>query len=133
VCPDDLISVLSFNDEDIGGAHNFSSGLSHLWWVHEGIATNVRLHDLFTADSSWRSKLSAICMRELKKQDAGFVIDGSKKSLGTDDLKTFFLTPTGITFYFGPSRVHGDYEVTVAYKELRPQIDPRGPLARFTR
>ncbi len=134
---EDLISVLCFACENTGGAHGLCDYSFRNWWIRGGVASSFNLDDVFLADSGWRAKLSAACVRELKKQGASLVLDGSIKSFSSENLKTFVLSPTGLTFVFSPYSVgtwaEGTFEAAVPFKELAAQIDPRGPLGRFVR
>jgi hypothetical protein len=79
--------------------------------------------------------LSDYCIRDLRKQQAGWVLNGEPKELKADDLSAFVISPRGITFAFDPYAVgpyaEGSYFVVVGYKDLKGIINPAGPLRQF--
>lgn len=118
-----------------GGAHGNTLYMSLNYWIKDGKALLLGLPDLFMPRSNYIKVLSDYCVRDLKKQQAGWVLNGELKAFKADDLGPFLVSPRGITFAFAPYAVgpyvEGSYFVTVGFSELKGIINPGGPLKQF--
>src|SRR3990167_590708 len=118
-----------------GGAHGNTFYMSSNYLIKDGKALLLSLSDLFTPKSNYVKVLSDYCIRDLRKQQAGWVLNGELKELKADDLSAFVISPRGITFAFAPYAVgpyvEGSYFVTVGYAGLKGAINPGGPLKQF--
>lgn len=131
----ELISLSGEVFSYTGGAHGNTFYMSSNYWIKGGKALRLGLPDLFTPKSNYIKVLSDYCIRDLRKQQAGWVLNGELKDLKADDLGAFVISPRGITFAFAPYAagpyVEGSYFVTVGYGELKGIINPGGPLKQF--
>jgi hypothetical protein len=131
----ELISLSGEVFSYTGGAHGNTFYMSSNYWIKDGKALLLGLSDLFTPRSNHIKVLSDYCIRDLRKQQAGWVLNGELKELKADDLRAFVISPRGITFAFAPYAagpyVEGSYFVTVGYAELKGIINPGGPLKQF--
>jgi Deacetylase PdaC/Protein of unknown function (DUF3298) len=118
-----------------GGAHGNTYYISSNYWIKDGKALLLNLSDLFMPKSDFIKALSDYCINDLRKQNAGWVVDGELKELNAEDLKMFVVSTRGITFAFAPYAVapyvEGPYFVTVGYGDLKGLINPKGPLKEF--
>jgi Deacetylase PdaC/Protein of unknown function (DUF3298) len=131
----DLISLSGEVYSYTGGAHGNTSYISSNYWIKDGNALLLNLSDLFVPKSDFIKALSDYCINDLRKQNAGWVVNGELKRLKAGDLKMFIVSPRGITFAFAPYAVgpyvEGPYFVTVGYGGLKGLINPKGPLKQF--
>lgn len=131
----ELISLSGEVFSYTGGAHGNTFYISSNYWIKEDKALLLSLPDLFTPKSDYIKVLSDFCIRDLRKQEAGWVLNGELKELKAEDLKAFVITPGGITFAFAPYAagpyVEGAYFVTVGYGEIKGVVKPDGPLRQF--
>jgi hypothetical protein len=120
-----------------GGAHGNTHYISSNYWIKDGKATLLSLTDLFKPKSDFIKALSDFCINDLRKQKAGWVVDGELKVLKAEDLNKFIVSPRGITFAFAPYTagpyVEGSYFVVVGYGDLKGMINPAGPLKEFVK
>ncbi len=118
-----------------GGAHGNTYFVSSNYAINDKDSKLLKLSDLFKKDSGYVKLLSEYIIKDLKKQKAGWVINGEIKSLKEEEIGPFALTPTGIRFAFAPyavgSYAEGAYFVSLSYESLQSVIDPAGPLAKF--
>ena len=120
--PNGVTSILFFTYTYAGGAH----GMSTFDCLNADLSTEtpkaLALADLLVSPESGLAKLSDLCLRDLKKQEASSVADGTLTSLGKDELAVFTISPRGLTFYFDPyavgSYAEGPYEVTLGFDTL---------------
>lgn len=131
----ELISLSGEVYSYTGGAHGNAFYMSSNYWIKDGKALLLGLSDLFTPKSDYMKVLSDYCLRDLKKQRAGWVLNGELKEFKADDLSAFAVSPRGITFAFAPYAVgpyvEGSYFVTVGFGELKGIINPDGALRQF--
>jgi hypothetical protein len=131
----ELISLSGEVFSYTGGAHGNTFYMSSNYWVKDGKALLLGLSDLFTPKSDYTKVLSDYCIRDLRKQQAGWVLNGELKELKADDLSAFVISPRGVTFAFAPYAagpyVEGSYFVTVGFAELKGAVNPSGPLRQF--
>lgn len=118
-----------------GGAHGNTEYMSSNYWIKDGKPVLLKLPDLFLPNSNYLKALSDYCINDLRRQNAGWVVDGQLKELGTDDLSAFAVSPRGISIAFAPyavgSYAEGSYFVTVPYSALKEVIDPAGPIGKL--
>jgi hypothetical protein len=128
-----LVSMLITFDEYTGGAHPNYYFSSETYWLQGENAVKAELKDLFKSDSAYVKTLSDYCMENLRKQEAGFIVDGTIKSLSADDFKVFTIEPKSIRFAFSPYHVgpyvQGDFSCRAPFKVVKNLINPNGPLA----
>ena len=131
-------SLLSFTGivySYTGGAHGNTYFVSSNYAINEKDSTLLKLSDLFNKDSEYVKVLSDYIIKDLKKQKAGWVVNGEIKSLKEDEIGPFAISPAGIRFAFAPyavgSYAEGAYFVSLSYESLQSIIDPTGPLAKF--
>ena len=131
----ELISLSGEVFSYTGGAHGNTFYISSNFWIKEDRALPLNLADLFSPKSHYIKVLSDSCMRELRKQEAGWVLNGELTELKAEDLKAFAISPGGITFAFAPyvvgPYVEGPYFVTVGYGEIKSVVRQDGPLRQF--
>ncbi|MEW6145144.1 MAG: DUF3298 and DUF4163 domain-containing protein [Thermodesulfobacteriota bacterium] len=131
----ELISLSGEVFSYTGGAHGNTFYMSSNYWIKDGKALLVGLPDLFTPKSDYMKVLSDYCIRDLRRQQAGWVLNGELKELKADDLSAFVISPRGITFAFAPYAVgpyvEGSYFVTVGYGEIKGVAKTDGPLRQF--
>jgi hypothetical protein len=131
----ELISLSGEVFSYTGGAHGNTFYISSNYWIKEDKALLLSLPDLFLPKSNYIKVISDFCMRDLRKQEAGWVLNGELKELKSEDLKAFVISPGGVTFAFAPyvagPYVEGPYFVTVGYSELKGVVKPDGPLRQF--
>ncbi len=131
----DLISLSGEVFSYTGGAHGNTFYMSSNYWIKDGKALRLGLSDLFMPKSNYIKVLSDYCIRDLRKQQAGWVLNGELKELKADDLLAFVISPRGVTFAFAPYAAgpyaEGSYFVTIGYTELKDAVNPAGPLKQF--
>ena len=131
----ELISLSGEVFSYTGGAHGNTFYISSNYWIKEEKAMLLDLPDLFTPKSNYIKVISDFCMRDLRKQEAGWVLNGELKELKAEDLKAFVISPGGVTFAFAPYMVgpyvEGPYFVTVGFRDIKGVARPDGPLRQF--
>ncbi|MEQ9618159.1 MAG: DUF3298 domain-containing protein [Deltaproteobacteria bacterium] len=131
----DLLSLSGEVFSYSGGAHGNTYFASKNYWIKDGRAVQLKLSDLFLPNSKFIDTLSGLCINDLRKQKAGWVIGGEVRSFKEEELGVFALSPAGLVFAFAPytvgSYAEGPYFVNVPFSELEGLIDPRGPLKQF--
>ena len=130
-----LISFVAQVYSYTGGAHGNTYFMSSNYLMAEEDSTLLNLQDLFKKSSDYIKVLSDLIIKDLKKQKAGWVINGEITSLKDDEIGPFALSPRGIQFAFAPYAVgpysDGAFFVTIDYGQLKEIIDPKGPLSQF--
>ncbi|HVY56094.1 MAG TPA: DUF3298 and DUF4163 domain-containing protein [Thermodesulfobacteriota bacterium] len=131
----ELISLSGEVFSYTGGAHGNTFYVSSNYWIKQDKALPLSLHDLFTPKSDYLNVLSDLCIRDLRKQQAGWVLSGELKELKAEDLGAFAISPGGITFAFAPyvvgPYVEGPYFVTIGYGGIKDIVKADGPLGQF--
>lgn len=131
----DLVSLSGEVFSYAGGAHGNTYFTSKNYWIKDGKAVQLKLSDLFLPNSKFIDTLSGLCINDLKKQKAGWVIGGELRRFKEEELGVFAISPAGLVFAFAPysvgSYAEGPYFVNVPFNELEGLIDPRGPLMQF--
>ena len=132
---EELISFTGLVYSYTGGAHGNTYFVSSNYQVKGEDSKQLKLSDLFNKDSDYIKVLSEFCIKDLRKQGAGWVVNDEIKSLKEDEIGPFALSPRGIQFAFAPyavgSYAEGAYFVTIDYGHLKNAINPDGPLAQF--
>ena len=127
-----LVSLCDTSYSFTGGAH-FDYNLSSGNWIWDG--TRLRelgVRDILKDDPAALKRLRDLCVRDLKRQKAGW----------PDDLKfdakippPLNLTSAGVLFIFDPylvsSFADGAMTVLIPYADLRDLIPQTGPAARL--
>ena len=133
----DLISILGSNYDYTGGAHGNFYNFGVNLWSREGHIQELKLSDLFSAGTRWKSVLGRYLKQALTKREAHWVMDGSVKESDLADHQTFTISPAGVEFHFGPYDVgpyaQGDFHVVVPYAILRSYLHKTGPLIRWVK
>ena len=134
---DDLISILGSNYDYTGGAHGNFYNFGINLWSREGHIQELKLADLFSAGTRWKSVLGRYLKQALTKREAHWVMDGSVKESDLADHQTFTISPAGVEFHFAPYAVgpyaQGDFHVVVPYAILRSYLHKTGPLIRWVK
>ena len=128
-----LISLALEYDIYSGGAHGIY-GIDTINVIEQdGTVEQLILLDLFTKDRD----LSVLCdliKVDLSNQEGADSIPEDNKMV-IKMLNNFFITESGITFYFGPyllgSYAAGDFEVTLSWDQLKDIVDKAGILKEF--
>lgn len=132
---EELISLKGLVYSYTGGAHGNTYYVSSNYLITGGESRLLKLSDLFKKDSGYVKILSDLIIKDLKKQKAGWVVNGEIKSLKEDEIGPFALSTRGIQFAFAPYAVgpysDGAFFVTVGYENLKNIIEPHGPIAHF--
>lgn len=118
-----------------GGAHpNTEYGAENRVLIG-GVFQEIRLTDLFLPDAPVFAEVSRLCSKELARQRAPWVLDGSAKLFTEAKGHPFTLSPAGITFIFAPYVVgpyaNGAYSATIPWSAIEPLLNPAGPARYF--
>lgn len=131
----DLISLPITIYEFTGGAHGNVYYDSRNYSLKGDQAQRLKLADLFLPDTQYVTALSRQCVRELRMQNASWIVDGQISTIGEENLILFSITPGGIEFAFAPYAVgpfaEGSHFVEVPFAAVKEFINPDGPLAPF--
>ena len=96
---------------------------------------DVRLEQLFLPDSDYLQTIANYCIAQLSTRNIGFESFSSGAQPIPENYGNWNVTPDGLLITFDEYQVAayaaGPQEVVVPYAELRPVIDPHGPLAGF--
>ena len=127
--PGQFVSLVSTTYVFTGGAHGMTQySTLNLRLSPQGAPVPVKLGDLFSSQEQALAKLSELCIADLKKQKAGFVVDGMVDSLDWEMLSHFSLSPAGILFLFEPYAVapyaEGTFDVLIPFDALTSVLKP---------
>jgi hypothetical protein len=117
-----------------GGAHGMTNFLPFTFAHHpDGKPMRVQAKDLFLPGVDVQDVVSTeVIARLLNDPRATWIQDGTKREVSTDELEQFVVTPSGLSFLFDPYAVGpyaaGSFTVKVPFTELRPYLNPNGPL-----
>lgn len=132
---DKLISFTGLVYSYTGGAHGNTYFVSSNYSIKDEDSKLLKLSDLFKKETNYVKVISDLIIKDLKKQKAGWVVDGEITSLKEDEIGPFALSPRGIQFAFAPYAVgpysDGAFFVTISYNQLKEIIDPQGPLSQL--
>lgn len=132
---EDLLSVRGSDYQYTGGAHGLFHYFPVNFWIPDTRLQPLELEDLFSPNSSWRRKLAAHIRRDLIDQQAQWVVDGTVKVSDLLEDPVFTVSPSGVSFAFGPYAVgpysQGTFEVTVPMHVLSPLVARDGPIGRW--
>jgi len=132
---EEIISFTGLVYSYTGGAHGNTYFVSSNYWIKDEDSKLLKLSELFKKKSDYVKLLSDYIIKDLKKQNAAWVVNGEIKSLKEDEIGPFALSPRGVQFAFAPYAVgpysEGAFFVTIDYSHLKSIINPDGPLARF--
>lgn len=133
----ELISFVGQVYSYTGGAHGNTYFVSSNYWIKDGDTILLKLRDLFKKDSKYEKILSDYIINELRKKGAGWVVNGEIKTLKTDEMGPFAISPRGIQFAFAPyavgSYAEGAYFVTISFENLYNIINLDGPLSSLVK
>ena len=128
---DGLVSLSYSNSEYEGGAHpnTIISGINYQV-TGDGTPKRLGLWDVLNKSDANIKALSDILMKDLKRQNAAYIKDGSVKDF-TNALKTdglaFVILPAGIAFIFSQYEVgpyaEADFRVVVPYSKLAGAVN----------
>jgi hypothetical protein len=97
--------------------------------------SDVTLAQLFTAGSSYLDLIANYCSTELGKRNIDFGANSSGAAPLPENYTNWNITEKGLLINFDGYQVAafaaGPQRVTVPYSELKPVIDPHGPLAGY--
>jgi hypothetical protein len=124
-----LVSVSYLSDSYMGGAHGIYGYEGFSWKINNGAPKRVFLKDIFRGDTDYHQQISNFLLKELKRQEASSILDGSIKSF-VDDLKketlSYTIHPSGLKFYFNPYHVgsyaEGAFEVHIPWKQVQKLV-----------
>lgn len=115
-----------------GGAHGMHAflPLNLLRTEAEGVRNIDTLDAAFDPGQEYVARLLRLCIADLARQEAQWVIDAPDEALTAEGLELFSLDPAGITFHFPPYAVgpyvQGDFHVRAPLSEiaslLRPEV-----------
>ncbi|GJM16043.1 MAG: hypothetical protein DHS20C13_13700 [Thermodesulfobacteriota bacterium] len=132
---EELISFTGQVYSYTGGAHGNTYFVSSNYSIKDGDSKLLKLSDLFKEKTDYVSVISDLIIKDLKKQKAGWVVNGEITSLKEDEIGPFALSPRGIQFAFAPYAVgpysDGAFFVTINYVQLKGIINPKGTLSQF--
>lgn len=132
---DDLLSLEESIYAYTGGAHGTIGLVSHNLLLEASGLRILELRDMFARQTDFMAVLSPHILAELRQQEAAWVLDGTVTALHESDLRTFSISPRGLSFTFEPYLMgpyaQGSFEVLVGYDVLVSLIDPSSPIYRF--
>lgn len=118
-----------------GGAHGWVGYRPMTVDVSGGAVRHVRLEEFFRRGSAWRATLSKMCIADLRRQEAQWVLDGELTEKD-ELLDVFVVSPAALHFVYAPyvagSWAEGTYTVSIPWKKVEALLDPAGP-ARLVR
>lgn len=118
-----LITIYAYS----GGAHGNSWFITHNLRAEDGGVEAVRLQDLFTNPDEALKAIETVCLFDLTRQDAGWVMSGSVSEITWQDLGSWVLLDQEIRFIFPPYAMgpyaQGDFRVEIPHLVLRKQIN----------
>ena len=127
----ECVSLLQEGYAYTGGAHGNTVVVGRNFLFREGKARELALTNLFRAGVAWEKRLSQLCLRDLRRQHAGFVVDGTVKKLAAAEMASFTFDRRGLVIHFqdylvGPHS-EGLFSVFLPWSQLRQLLDPAGP------
>lgn len=119
-----------------GAAHPYHYSLTFNYDLEQG--KKLSIDELFPKDSDFLEALSRYCIAELSKRDIGFYGGFQQGAEPTpENYRNWNITSNGLLITFDEYQVApyvvGPQTVTVPYSELTTIINPKGPLAMFSR
>lgn len=134
--PGDIFSI-KFDVEgySAGAAHPYHFSQTVNYNLEQG--ADISLADLFLPNSDYLQAISTYCIAQLKSRDIGFeggITQGADPT--PDNYRSWNITLDGLLITFDEYQVAayaaGPQQVTIPFSELKPLIDPNGPLGKFT-
>jgi hypothetical protein len=126
-----FLSVLVADWQYTGGAHGNVDFRSRNLLMRNGQLIEARWRDLFSDTKAALQVLSDYCLRDLKRQQADWIVDGTIHRFTRADL-VLTASPRGLQATFAPYAVgpyaRGVHEVTIPYAALISVMHPTGPL-----
>ncbi len=119
-----------------GAAHPFHYSMTINYDLEHG--RELALGDLFAADTGYLKAISSFCIAELTRRNIGFYSGFERGAEPNDDnYRNWNITFDGILITFDEYQVApyaaGPQTITVPYSELKPIINPQGPLVAVVR
>ncbi len=118
-----------------GGAHGWVGYRPMTVDVSRSAVRHVGLEEFFRRGSAWRETLSKMCIADLRRQEAQWVLDGELTEKD-ELLGVFAVSPAALHFVYAPyvagSWAEGTYTVSIPWKKVEALLDPAGP-ARLVR
>ena len=129
-----LISVYFTISTFEAGAHPRTVFDPHTFAMIDGKPVEVQAKNLFRPDVKFVPIVSSLVMSKLMQNDrAEWVQDGTVKALTPDQVESFVVTPSSITYLFNPYDMGpyavGSFQVKVPFSELASDLDKAGALA----
>jgi len=132
-----LVSILFMGSNYCGGAHPSPVFYCVNFDLEKGRIVAVK--DIFRKGSGYYEKLSALCIRELKKRNISssseLINEGA--SSRAENFECFYLKSDALVILFPPYQVApyaaGPQEVIIPFRSIRDLIDPASPAGRFIR
>ena len=134
------VSLLESRYEYTGGAHGNLGVVGRCFIEKQGEVHQLQLNELFDSSSPWDRRLVAYVVDDLRQQGASSIPpeipdDSELQSFSTEDLSSFTLSASELTFYFSPYHVgcyaEGVYIVNVPYNAIQDLIPEDSPARRF--
>ena len=131
-----LVSMECLDFEFLGGAHpNTQFQTRNFTLDAQGKPKELSLGEVLDLNAPNRQQLSTWIIQDLRKQKAGFVLDGEIKQFDKelqDNSLTVLWLKEGMGVIFSPYSVgpyvEGEYRVFIPYKRLKPLVRPDANL-----
>ena len=116
------------------GEYSYGIGAAHA--VEQSFVVNydlargkeLKLSDLFAPGSKYQDLIENYCVAQLKRSD-GLEPFPDSFAPGSGNLKSWTVTPTGISFHFDSCSIagcsSGPFEVEIPYSDLKPMLSSR--------
>lgn len=136
----DAVSLAEYRHEYTGGAHGNHWVVGRNYVSVDNGVRELKLNDLFDAESDWLRTLLRVCLTDLHRQgasrvDESYLKDPLEFQFSTDDLASFTLSSDGMRFYFSPYHMgcyaEGLYSAHVDYSDVAEFVPANSPLRRF--
>ena len=128
-----LISLCELRYEYTGGAHGNAAWVGRNFVLEGDKARELRLPGLFRDGVNWTNALSALCLRELRRQKASLALAVTPapaviKGFTAEDLSSFNVDGRGLIIHFGDytvgSHAEGLFSVLIPWSELELLLRP---------
>lgn len=130
-----LVSGLSTNFYDTGGAHPGIWFFAHNYGYLGGKPAIIRLSDLCKPKTDLVSTFSPAILNELRYREAEWVMNGELTEINPQLLETFILTPTSIVWIIPPYEAgpwaQGTFEIKFPLSKFAQAWNPSGPLSEI--
>jgi len=134
----DLIAVDYPIDEFLGGAHGNQFFRPYCYGIVQGRPVRLTIKNIMRPGIDALNSINKVLLAKLRKDErAAWIEDGTVKSVTLQQANRFSLTAKGLHFVFDPYEMGpyaaGPIDVDVSFRELRPYLNPNGPLHSLLR